>query len=189
MRGLPHRDIAHHGGRARQVGSDSREVEGAYGIDEALQRTVLGPVPDAGLGDRLFPVDVLGEVRPEAEEVDDLARRIDFSLKRVLALPEHRGGVELRSARTREQVGDFEKDRHPVLPTHHRPFAVGRVRRTDGSTDFIGTGHVGLRDHMPMIVGHHHVDRVAGPDLFSTCLLYTSPSPRDLSTSRMPSSA
>ena len=26
-------------------------------------------------------------------------------------------------------------------------------------------------------------------DYFSTCLLYTSPSPRDLSTSRMPSSA
>ena len=32
---------------------------------------------------------------------------------------------------------------------------------------------------------------VASPDTgsFSTCLLYTSPSPRDLSTSRMPSSA
>ena len=27
------------------------------------------------------------------------------------------------------------------------------------------------------------------PDGFQTCLLYTSPSPRDLSTSRMPSSA
>ena len=31
-----------------------------------------------------------------------------------------------------------------------------------------------------------HVDLIAGT---STCLLYTSPSPRDLSTSRMPSSA
>ena len=28
-----------------------------------------------------------------------------------------------------------------------------------------------------------------GKDLYLTCLLYTSPSPRDLSTSRMPSSA
>ena len=27
------------------------------------------------------------------------------------------------------------------------------------------------------------------PDMFEGCLLYTSPSPRDLSTSRMPSSA
>ena len=30
---------------------------------------------------------------------------------------------------------------------------------------------------------------VQNPDAASTCLLYTSPSPRDLSTSRMPSSA
>ena len=29
----------------------------------------------------------------------------------------------------------------------------------------------------------------AGTDLYNHCLLYTSPSPRDLSTSRMPSSA
>ena len=31
--------------------------------------------------------------------------------------------------------------------------------------------------------------KVRGMDSFTTCLLYTSPSPRDLSTSRMPSSA
>ena len=31
--------------------------------------------------------------------------------------------------------------------------------------------------------------RYRGQDLFELCLLYTSPSPRDLSTSRMPSSA
>ena len=34
-----------------------------------------------------------------------------------------------------------------------------------------------------------YVDIVSGEPLFSSCLLYTSPSPRDLSTSRMPSSA
>ena len=33
------------------------------------------------------------------------------------------------------------------------------------------------------------VARILMPILFITCLLYTSPSPRDLSTSRMPSSA
>ena len=33
------------------------------------------------------------------------------------------------------------------------------------------------------------VTRVAGALAVHTCLLYTSPSPRDLSTSRMPSSA
>ena len=30
---------------------------------------------------------------------------------------------------------------------------------------------------------------VCGPTVYNFCLLYTSPSPRDLSTSRMPSSA
>ena len=34
-----------------------------------------------------------------------------------------------------------------------------------------------------------YVVELAGPDTVNTCLLYTSPSPRDLSTSRMPSSA
>ena len=32
-------------------------------------------------------------------------------------------------------------------------------------------------------------DQVRGKDVNKACLLYTSPSPRDLSTSRMPSSA
>ena len=38
---------------------------------------------------------------------------------------------------------------------------------------------------------HHHGDHTHGNYLVknATCLLYTSPSPRDLSTSRMPSSA
>ena len=46
----------------------------------------------------------------------------------------------------------------------------------------------------PVFVHHSHrvlrVDVLKGRDeFFSVCLLYTSPSPRDLSTSRMPSSA
>ena len=34
-----------------------------------------------------------------------------------------------------------------------------------------------------------HTSFTLSPELFIDCLLYTSPSPRDLSTSRMPSSA
>ena len=36
---------------------------------------------------------------------------------------------------------------------------------------------------------HHLFGHVDAAQHYSTCLLYTSPSPRDLSTSRMPSSA
>ena len=38
-------------------------------------------------------------------------------------------------------------------------------------------------------VGYEEPILVSGADGVGTCLLYTSPSPRDLSTSRMPSSA
>ena len=35
----------------------------------------------------------------------------------------------------------------------------------------------------------NHIAKLSAHEVFLTCLLYTSPSPRDLSTSRMPSSA
>ena len=38
-----------------------------------------------------------------------------------------------------------------------------------------------VNDHLP--------EDISDPDQVDDCLLYTSPSPRDLSTSRMPSSA
>ena len=50
----------------------------------------------------------------------------------------------------------------------------------------IGLGYVGL----PLAVEAANSKlNVAGYDINESCLLYTSPSPRDLSTSRMPSSA
>ena len=40
-----------------------------------------------------------------------------------------------------------------------------------------------------MLIASHALSRFMATTLIYTCLLYTSPSPRDLSTSRMPSSA
>ena len=50
----------------------------------------------------------------------------------------------------------------------------------------VGVAHIG---YIPRkrVVGISKLARLV--DLFGNCLLYTSPSPRDLSTSRMPSSA
>ena len=48
-----------------------------------------------------------------------------------------------------------------------------------------------IHDHYPFGL-EKHIDRLkqsCKKQLFENCLLYTSPSPRDLSTSRMPSSA
>ena len=46
--------------------------------------------------------------------------------------------------------------------------------------------HLGARS---LSMARTHAIGVMLPDLHGDCLLYTSPSPRDLSTSRMPSSA
>ena len=48
-------------------------------------------------------------------------------------------------------------------------------------------GHDGFFDQTPDC--EESLDVINGINEFGTCLLYTSPSPRDLSTSRMPSSA
>ena len=66
--------------------------------------------------------------------------------------------------------------------------------------DMIAERHGLTRDHIMLSSGSSGVltfmamaatrqGSILAPDLFWDCLLYTSPSPRDLSTSRMPSSA
>ena len=47
---------------------------------------------------------------------------------------------------------------------------------------------MGLLDFQHVVLCHSHTDPKCCEDV-AICLLYTSPSPRDLSTSRMPSSA
>ena len=47
-----------------------------------------------------------------------------------------------------------------------------------------GIGKIGIMDHDKVTISNLHRQV-----MFTSCLLYTSPSPRDLSTSRMPSSA
>ena len=59
------------------------------------------------------------------------------------------------------------------LPTHKRIFTVLR------------SPHVNKQAREQFQLSNHK--RLM--DIYSSCLLYTSPSPRDLSTSRMPSSA
>ena len=46
-----------------------------------------------------------------------------------------------------------------------------------------------LRAKLAKGMGHNYYGEPAWPNDLLYCLLYTSPSPRDLSTSRMPSSA
>ena len=57
-------------------------------------------------------------------------------------------------------------------------------------TAILGLGNLGAMASKPVMEGKSVLfKRFADIDSFDICLLYTSPSPRDLSTSRMPSSA
>ena len=75
-----------------------------------------------------------------------------------------------------------------VIDHYENPRNVGKLDAADKN---VGTGMVGAPacgDVMRLQIQVSD-DGVIEDAKFKTCLLYTSPSPRDLSTSRMPSSA
>ena len=65
---------------------------------------------------------------------------------------------------------------------------AAEIHRADGSVGTFFSGQDGLFTGSIELLGSEEQKERWLPDLYA-CLLYTSPSPRDLSTSRMPSSA
>ena len=97
----------------------------------------------------------------------------------------HKKLIEFRDYEIDKEVGEtvqvdiFEEDEIVNV--------VGRSKGKgfQGVVKRHGFGGVGMRTH-----GQHNRERAPGAiGMSSTCLLYTSPSPRDSMTSRMPSSA
>ena len=90
------------------------------------------------------------------------------------------------------EVGNTEVDGKAFL-TIDKPALIMKMPKPGSDTEF----GVGLAPYAPFAKGHvvpifpAHIVSVYDPaeEILSACLLYTSPSPRDLSTSRMPSSA
>ena len=75
-------------------------------------------------------------------------------------------------------------------PTDEQLSAVG-IDRINDHTSFEGTvNYVAVYEFAGKATALRMCDKMRGyMDVRASCLLYTSPSPRDLSTSRMPSSA
>ena len=167
LRRLPDHGVAHQRRRAGQVAADGREVERAHGVDEALERAVVGLVPDALLADRLLAVEVLGVGAVEAEEVDQLARRVDLGLVRRLALPEHRRGVERVAPRRREQFGGPQEHRGAVFPGPAAPFLARGGGGGDGLLHQLGRRLVPGAEHVRVVVRHHDGRGVAGAVLLA----------------------
>jgi len=87
-------------------------------------------------------------------------------------------GLELRLDYLTE-TGDLEAQLHSMLMRHHFPETIATCRRTEAGGLFAGS----VEQQSALLTAAVR----AGCQW--VCLLYTSPSPRDLSTSRMPSSA
>jgi hypothetical protein len=96
---------------------------------------------------------LLGEVRAEAEEVDDLARRVDLGLERGLALAEHGRRVELGPPRAGEQVRGLEEDRARSSQGMLRPLACAASSGRDRPFDLLGAGPVRRASTWPWACG------------------------------------
>ena len=151
--GLPDDGVAHQRRRGRQVAGDRGEVERRDRVDEALERAVVGAVPDAGaVGDRLLGEDLPGEVDVEPPEVDQLAGRVDLGLERRLRLAEHGGGVEALAPGTGQQVGGLEDDRGAVVERHRPPAGRGVRRRLDRGLGVALRGGLEGAEHVLVVV-------------------------------------
>ncbi len=128
---LPDHGVAHQRRRGRQVARDRGEVERGDRVDEALQRPVVGAVPDPGHRDRLAGQDLPGEVHVPAPEVDELADRVDLGLEHGLGLAEHRQRVAAVPPRPGQQVGGAQEDGGPRV---ERELPPGR-RGLQGGVD------------------------------------------------------
>ena len=161
-RRLPDDRAAHQRGRARQVPANGREVERSHGVDEAFETAVVGLVPHPPVGDRLLAVELLRVVRVEAEEVGQLARRVDLGLVRRLRLVEHRGGVERGAPGAGQEFSGLQEDGRAILPRPRRPLALRGDGGLDRRVDFGRARQVIVAEHVPMVVRHHGAGGLAG---------------------------
>ena len=164
-RRLPHDRASHQRRRRRQVAADRREVERRDGIDEPFEAAIVRLVPGPVRTDRLLLIELLREREVEAPEVDELRRGIDLRLKHRLRLAEHRRGVECLPPRGRQQLRGPQKHRRPLLPRPARPLTPRGRRRANRLPHFARPRLVPIRQHVPVLVRHHRLPDLLGPNL------------------------
>ena len=148
----------------------------------------LGEMTGLDVGEAFIPDDAARAVREAIEEM----RALRGGYKRVKVAPR----VEMRGGKTYDDALEFARALDKAVQEAYGvevkgyigpkglqigPFTV-YVRKDDKQARvYLGRGHYEL--------GSVELNPAKVINLISSCLLYTSPSPRDLSTSRMPSSA
>ena len=166
-RGLPDDGVPHQRGARREVAADRGEVERRHREDEAFERAVLQPVPDAGRGDGLLLVDARHVADVEAPEVGELAGGVDLRLVRGLRLAEHRRGVERGAPRAGEQVGRAKQHGRALFPRRARPVVPRGGGRVDRLLHVRGVALRHLRQDVSLVVRHHLVERLGELDVLA----------------------
>ena len=178
-------------------------AEGVIGIDGYAGPTEIGIIADHTATPRIVAADLVAQA--EHDELatcllittdPTLVARVEDALATEVAGTRHVERVEaaLAGQGSVVLVDDIdgavlvaEEFAAEHLEVHTEDAAAVAARVRYAGTTFIGEPTpVSLGDYA---AGPNHTLPTSGTARFTGCLLYTSPSPRDLSTSRMPSSA
>ena len=132
------------------------------------------PIPD--------PIPRWQNISRPAAVIEDIRRQIALNPPRILILQQNGSdNAKLRALRRVLQIGGMSAV-HLTLPLD-QPDAVAAAHPA-----IVVLLDLDIAALDPAVQAQFDHSLLAG-GLFTACLLYTSPSPRDLSTSRMPSSA
>src|SRR5680860_837391 len=182
-RGLPHHRVAHQGRGGRQVAPDRGEVERGDRVHEALERPVVGAVPDAlAVGHRLLGEDLAAEVHVEAPEVDQLAGRVDLRLDRGLGLAQHRRRVEGLAPRPAQQLGGAQEHGRAVVVPQRTPGRRGGRGGVHRGPGVLAGGAAERSEHVGVLERGHDVrlPSAAGDALAVDPVRQVGPGPPEL---------
>ena len=161
---LPDDRVAHQRGRGRQVAGDRREVEGRDRVDEALERPVLEPIPDAGRARWAAPHRCASMYRTlkRQKSISSQAESISAWCA-VLDWPSIVAALSVCAPRAGEELGGAEEDRGAILPRRPRPVLPGVARRGDRAARPRRRRPCGRRrGRGSAVVRHDRLERVAG---------------------------
>ena len=118
-----------------------------------------------------------------SDDIEILEQNFDFDLLTPAKLMEKAVGEYVELVRINPATGAEERRRAKVLSVNN-----GTVVEVNGKIEVLRADQIPTRVIFPEVPDNLRAEPTLSLKL-DTCLLYTSPSPRDLSTSRMPSSA
>ena len=166
--GFPDAHIAHQHRRQAQVAGNGSEVKRSDGKDEALQRAVRYIVQRALVAAGLVAVDLRGVVGVVAQEVNQLACRVNLSLHGSLALAKHRGGINQVAVLSADERGNLQHHAGTVNPRGVGPLLMSLHGCGNGGLHLFLAYFVVLGQYVLVVGGHDDFAHLGGLHLLAT---------------------